>query len=86
MDAERTGSAILHVSTVDDLTLWVNGRFRSFIMREELAWHDFWRNPAHEGQRIAIALREGANDIVLRVRGGVYASGGFFARIESARP
>jgi hypothetical protein len=76
------GRALLHVSTVDDLALWVNGRFRWFISRQPLAWFDFWTNPAHQGQRIPVPLVAGANDLVLRVRGGVYASGGFFARVE----
>lgn len=80
--ASESGDAVLHLSTVDDLALWVNGRFWWFIGRDRLAWYDFWSNPEHEGQRIPIALVEGENEIVLRVRGGAYASGGFFARIE----
>ena len=32
--------------------------------------------------RIPLPLRAGANELVIRVRGGVYASGGFYARIE----
>lgn len=75
-------TAILHLSTVDDLALWVNGRFRWFVTRGERAWWDFWENPAHGGQRIPLPLVAGDNDLVVRVRGGVYASGGFFARLE----
>jgi hypothetical protein len=84
VDSPAAGPAILHLSTVDDLALWVNGRFHWFVPRGDLAWYDFWRNEAHAGIRIPITLRAGSNDIVLRVRGGVYASGGFFARIERA--
>jgi hypothetical protein len=80
--ADRNKKAILHLSTVDDLAVWVNGRFRAFIAREELAWHDFRRNPNHQGQRTPIELKRGVNEIVFRVRGGVYASGGFFAGLE----
>lgn len=76
------GRAFLHLSTADDLALWVNGRFHWFIPRSGLAWFDFWNNPDHRGRRIPITLREGENDLVLRVRGGTYASGGFFARVE----
>ena len=77
-----SGPATLHLSTVDYLAVWVNGRFHWFVRRGRLAWWDFWFNEDHRGQRIPIELREGANEIVIRVRGGVYASGGFFARVE----
>ena len=46
------------------------------------AWYDFWKNPEHEGRKVGIELRAGANHIVLRVRNGEFASGGFFARLE----
>ena len=76
------GDAELQISTADDLAVWVNGRFVSFVPRQAAAWFDFHRNARHAGHRIPIALRAGANDIVVRVRGGVYASGGFFARVN----
>lgn len=82
VNATTSAPATLHVSTVDDLALWVNGRFHWFIPRGTAAWYDFSTNPAHRGQRIPIPLAAGVNEIVLRVRGGVYASGGFFARME----
>lgn len=82
VDAQEAGSAFLHLSTVDDLAVWVNGRFHWFMDRDPLAWWDFWFNEEHSGQRIPIELREGSNDVVIRVRGGVYATGGFFARVE----
>ncbi len=82
---DEAGPAMLRLSTVDDLALWVNGRFQGFIPRGDRAWYDFWRNDQHEGARVPIELVTGKNDIVLRVRGGVYASGGFFARVERAR-
>lgn len=81
VESPAPGPAVLHLSTVDDLALWVNGRFHWFIPRGQLAWYDFWRNEAHAGIRIPITLRAGRNEIVLRVRGGVYATGGFFARV-----
>jgi hypothetical protein len=40
-------------------------------------------NSKHAGQSVPISLRSGQNDIVIRVRGGVYATGGFFARVAS---
>jgi hypothetical protein len=83
---EAAGPAELQVSTVDDLALWVNGRFAWFIPRGEAAWFDFFREPGHAGQSIPLELLAGENELVLRVRGGVYASGGFFARVAKARP
>jgi hypothetical protein len=73
----------LQVSTADDLAIWVNGRFHWFLARQASAWFDFFANPAHAGQSVPIALRSGVNDVVIRVRGGVYATGGFFARASA---
>jgi hypothetical protein len=83
MTSAAARAAELEVSTVDDLALWVNGRFHWFIPRASAAWFDFFRNPAHAGQRIPIELRSGANELVFRVQGGVYASGGFYARVTA---
>lgn len=80
--AESARPAELRLSTVDDLAIWVNGRFHWFVARGARAWPDFATNPDHAGQTIPIELREGVNEIVLRVRGGVYATGGFFAAIR----
>lgn len=80
--SERAGPAVLHFSTIDDLAVWVNGRFHWFLDRDRRAWPDFLSNPDHEGQRIPIDLKAGDNDLVIRVHGGVYATGGFFVRFE----
>jgi hypothetical protein len=78
------------VSTLDEIALWVNGRFEGFIYRDGYiderndwnAWHDFWRDPAHACRRVPIRLRRGDNVLMVRVRNGDFASGGFFARVE----
>jgi hypothetical protein len=80
---QDTGPAQLQVSSADDLAVWVNGRFRGFYARQSAAWFDFHRNPDHAGRGVPIELVRGANEIVLRVIGGVYASGGFFARLAT---
>jgi hypothetical protein len=82
LHAEKDVTATLHLSTVDDLAVWVNGRFWWFVPRQGLAWFDFWRNPEHRGRNIPLPLERGENQIVIRVRGGQYATGGFFARLE----
>jgi hypothetical protein len=79
--AASARQATLELSTVDDLALWVNGHFEWFLARDHAAWFDVATEPDHAGQRVPIQLVPGDNDIVLRVRGGVYATGGFFARI-----
>jgi hypothetical protein len=72
----------LQLSTADDLAIWVNGRFHWFLPRQAAAWFDFFANPAHAGHTVPLSLRAGINNIVIRVRGGVYATGGFFARVS----
>ena len=78
------GDAELQFSTADDLAVWLNGEFQAFLARQDAAWFDFHSNPARAGRRLPVTLKAGVNDVVVRVRGGVYATGGFFARL--ARP
>lgn len=88
VEAEK--SVTLHLTTLDELALFVNGRFEGFINRDGYvssendwnAWFDFWKNPKHAGSKITLRLKAGVNQIVLRVRNGQFASGGFFARVE----
>jgi hypothetical protein len=80
------GPATLEFSTVDDLAIWVNGHFEGFYPRGRAAWFDFFRAPPHAGRSIPLELVAGENQIVVRVRGGVYASGGFFARVAGPKP
>ena len=81
-ESPAAGEATLLMSTVDNLALWINGRFRGFIPRHDHAWYDFWYNADHEGWDISIDVRAGRNEIVVRAQGGQYATGGFFARVE----
>jgi hypothetical protein len=91
VQADKEKTATLHISTTDELALFVNGRFEGFIYRDGYvsgkndwnAWFDFWKNPEHAGRKVLIQLKFGSNQIVLRVRNGQFASGGFFARIEA---
>ena len=83
VQSDTEGEKILHFSTVDNLALWVNNRFVSFIYDQDRAWFDFLKNPEHKGQRVPINLKRGENVIVVRSRGGVYASGGFYAALET---
>jgi hypothetical protein len=81
VERAASGPAQLRISTVDDLALWVNGRFHWFIPRADSAWPDFLHNATRKTQHIPLDLLTGRNELVFRVRGGVYASGGFFAAV-----
>jgi hypothetical protein len=91
IESERDQDFLLHFSTADELALWINNRFDGFVYRDGYmslpendwnVWHDFWKNPAHEGTRITVPLKRGSNQIVIRVRNGQFASGGFFLHLE----
>jgi hypothetical protein len=79
--AATAGGAAIAFGTADDLAVWINGRFQSFVSRQDLAWHDVHVNAAHPGRLVPLDPSPEGHDVVVRVRGGVYASGGFFARV-----
>ncbi len=82
VESETARPATLLLSTADDVAVWINGRFRAFNAKNDAAWFDFVSNHAHVPRKISIDLRAGTNDIVIRIRGGISATGGFFARVE----
>ena len=89
MSADEPRQAVLHFSSVDELAVWVNGRFQGYVYRQGYvddddwnAWYDFWENPDHEGRRITVDLEAGENYVVIRTYNGQFASGGFFAKWE----
>jgi hypothetical protein len=88
-DIQKT--VVLHFSTTDEISFWVNGRFYGFIYRDGYvslpqndwnAWYDFWKNPEHAGRKVSIDFEPGENQIVIRIKNGQFASGGFFVRKE----
>jgi len=92
VESNRERDVILHFSSIDEIALWVNNRFEGFVYRDGYislpendwnAWFDFWKNPEHAGSRATVRLKQGMNHIVIRVRNGQFASGGFFLRIEN---
>jgi hypothetical protein len=70
-------------SSVDDTAIWVDGEFRGYGYAERYAWHDFAWNPAHESNDW-VELTPGRHVVLMRVRGGRYASAGFFAALLPA--
>lgn len=92
VESDREQKVVLHFSSVDEIAHWVNNRFEGFVYRDGYislpendwnAWYDFWKNPDHVGARITAQLKPGTNQLVIRVRNGQFASGGFFLRLES---
>jgi hypothetical protein len=74
-------SARLQFSSVDNLAIWVNGVFDGYLGRDRFAWFDFGANPEHPHTNGSVPLSPGRNNVVVRVRGGQYATGGFYARV-----
>jgi hypothetical protein len=72
----------LRVSSVDDLAMWLNGEFLGFFKRSNTAWWDFLTNPQHRVDQGRVQLRDGTNQVLVRVVGGTYATGGFFLGFE----
>ena len=68
------------LSSIDDTAIWVDDEFRGYGYADTFAWHDFGTNPDH-ATRDRVALDPGERVVTIRVRGGRYAAGGFFARL-----
>jgi len=73
------------LSSIDDFAVWVDGEFRGYGYAGRFAWHDFAWNDEH-GTSGSVELTPGRHVILIRVRGGRYASGGFFAALLPAAP
>ena len=63
--------------SVDDLATWVDGVFEGYWLRDRFAWYDFRGIADDDG----LPLPPGVHHLLVRVRGGQYATGGFFARV-----
>lgn len=81
IEAETAGRATLELASADDLAIWVNGEFIGFAGRQGAAWWDAATGSAHAPLRVTVDVRAGTNDLLVRATGGVYATGGFFARV-----
>ncbi len=78
---EASETATLQFSTADNLAVWRNGKFEGYFDRDQFAWHDFGKSPKHPPEYAYIRLAPDVNQVLVRVRGGQYATGGFFARV-----
>lgn len=88
--AEKDKTVTLHFTTTDELAIYLNGKDAGRVYRDGYvskgndwnAWYDFWKNPHHKGRKKKISLKKGKNQLVIRVRNGQFASGGFFVYME----
>ncbi|MGE0042666.1 MAG: hypothetical protein AB7H88_16245 [Vicinamibacterales bacterium] len=76
--ADTPAGGRLAFSTIDDLAIWVDGVFQGYVSRGRTAWFDAGLNPDHP-PTASVSLPPGRHEVLVRVRGGQYASGGFFA-------
>lgn len=84
IDVAAGASAELEFSSIDEMAIWLNGRFEGYSRADRFAWHDFEINPDHpQAPYSSLPLHVGANHVVIRIHGGRYASGGFFAAVKS---
>ena len=76
-------TASLRFSTIDAMAVWVNGRFEGYSEGERYAWYDFGVNPDHPPTPYTeLPLEPGTNHVLIRVRGGIYSTGGFYAAVS----
>jgi hypothetical protein len=75
----------LNISSNEALAYWLNTEFLAYDDAMRYAWYDFWENPDHKGVSGPIHLKAGKNSLLIRVRGGKYAGGGFFVRLEKSK-
>ncbi|HSE40354.1 MAG TPA: hypothetical protein VLH08_06265, partial [Acidobacteriota bacterium] len=67
IQSDQQRDVILHITTADELALFLNNRFISFIYRDGYVsgnndwnvWFDFWKNPQHAGRKVPIRLNAG---------------------------
>jgi hypothetical protein len=79
--------ARFELSSLDNLAFWTDGVFDGYFeLRDRFAWHDFGRNPDHPRTNGYSLLGPGTHRLLVRVRGGQYATGGFFARLVAEPP
>ncbi len=72
--------ARLQFSSIDTVAVWVDGVFEDYWPDPPYArnaWYDFRDTEDDAG----LALGPGVNHLLIRVRGGQYATGGFYARV-----
>jgi len=79
--SDSVSKARLHISSNEAFAYWLNGEFIGYGRAARYAWYDSWKNPDHKGYVRPIKLKPGKNSLLIRIRGGKYAGGGFFVHV-----
>ncbi len=82
IEADEPREMTLDFSTREDLALWLNGEFLGYAYTDRYAWYDFRTNPEHNSGASTHQIPKGKSELIIRVRGGEYAGGGFFIYVE----
>jgi hypothetical protein len=78
-DSART--VTLRLASLNHAAVWLNGRFLGHANPVTTAWYDIAADSTRPHINAPLRLQAGENILVLRLRGGQYASGGFYAAL-----
>jgi hypothetical protein len=81
IEAREPRSVTLRLASLNQAAIWLNGRFMGHAPAVETAWRDIAVDSTRPHIDARLRLRAGTNTLVLRLRGGQYASGGFYAAL-----
>jgi hypothetical protein len=81
ISAETAKPLTLRLATLNQAAVWLNGEFLGHVSPVESAWFDIAADASRPHVDLKLPVRTGENILVLRLRGGEYASGGFVAAL-----
>jgi hypothetical protein len=81
IESASPSRAVLRLASLDGGALWLNGEFLGHFNPVETAWFNIASDSSRPHLDIPIRLRQGRNTVVMRIRGGRYAGGGFYAAL-----
>ena len=83
----KSDSAVtLYFHTANNLTLWVNKQYVNYINGKrpnEFLYPDFMSNPNRSKDSLSVNLKEGNNELLIRLIGGRYSGDGFYAAMRT---
>lgn len=74
--------ATLRLATLNHAAIWLNGQFLGHASPVETAWYDIASDSTRPQLTVRLRLQPGDNILLLRLRGGQYATGGFYAAMH----
>jgi hypothetical protein len=79
--SDTAKTVTLRLASLNQVAIWLNGRFLGHASPIETAWYDIATDSTRPHISAPLRLQAGENRLVLRLRGGQYASGGFYAAL-----